>query len=120
MYMINTGGWLLISAIFAGLLLLVQRSEKKRRNVALIIVAIGSVIIWRYGIYRMSGDCNQLFEIVCQRGLFFRQKAEVIAVNTVNLSIVTALFVNLVYWVLFGRSNPPGSSDSIKVFGMND
>lgn len=117
--MINAGGWLLVSAVFAGLLLLVQRSERKRRNVSLVIVALGSVIIWRYAIYRMSGDCNQLFQIVCEKG-FFRQRAEVIAVNTVNLSIVTALVFNLLFWVLIGRSNPPGSSDAIQVFGMND
>ena len=117
--MINVGGWLLVSAVFAGLLLLVQRSERKRRNISLVIVALGSVIIWRYAIYRMSGDCSQLFQIVCERG-FLRQRAEVIAVNTVNLSIVTALIVNLLFWVFFGRSNPPGSSDAIQVFGMND
>ncbi len=117
--MINVGGWLLVSAVFAGLFLLVQRSERKRRNVSLVIVAIGSVIIWRYAIYRMSGDCSQLFQIVCERG-FFRQRAEVVAVNTVNLSILTALVFNLLFWVFFGRSNPPGSSDAIQVFGMND
>lgn len=117
--MINAGGWLLVSVIFSGLLLLVQRSERKRRNISLVIVAIGSIIIWRYAIYRMSGDCSQLFQIVCEKG-FFRQRAETIAVNTVNLSILTALLVNLLFWVFFGRSNPPGSSDAIQVFGMND
>ena len=117
--MINAGGWLLLSAIFAGLLLLVQRSERKRRNVSLVIVIIGGIIIWRYAIYRMSGDCNQLFQIVCQNG-FFQARAGAIAVNTVNLSIITALLFNLLFWVFIGRSNPPGSSDSIQVFGMND
>jgi hypothetical protein len=117
--MINVGGWLLLSAIFGGLLLLVQRSERKRRNVSLVIVLFGGIIIWRYAIYRMSGDCAQLFQIVCANG-FFRQRAGVIAVNTVNLSLVTALVFNLLFWVFIGRSNPPGSSDSIQVFGMND
>jgi hypothetical protein len=117
--MINVGGWLLLSAIFGGLLLLVQRSERKRRTVSLVIVAIGGLLVWRYAMYRMSGDCNQLFEIVCKNG-FMRQLATVIAVNTVNLSIVTALIFNLLFWILIGRSNPPGSSDSIQVFGMND
>lgn len=117
--MINVGGWLLLSAIFGGLFLLVQRSERKRRTVSLVIVILGGIIIWRYAIYRISGDCTQLSQIVCENG-FFHERAGVIAVNTVNLSLVTALIFNLLFWVFIGRSNPPGSSDSIQVLGMND
>jgi hypothetical protein len=36
------------------------------------------------------------------------------------LSILIAGVINLVYWMFVGRYNPVGSSDSIKVLGMDD
>ena len=117
--MINTGGWVLLSLIFGGLIMLVQRSERKRRNVSLIILAIVGAIVWQYALYRISGDCEQVFQIVC-RAAQFGQRVRIIAINTVNFSILAAVLLNSVYWVLFGRSNPPASSDEIQVFGMND
>ena len=117
--MINIGGWVLVSLIFSGLILLVQRSERKRRNVSLIILALVGIVVWQYALYRLSGDCGQVFQIAC-RATQFGQAAHVVAVNTVNLSILTGVVFNSAYWILFGRSNPPASSDEIQVFGMND
>ncbi len=31
-----------------------------------------------------------------------------------------ALFISFVFWVLIGRYNPVGSSDAIKVYGLDD
>ena len=31
-----------------------------------------------------------------------------------------AFFISFVFWVLIGRYNPVGSSDAIKVYGMDD
>ncbi len=117
--MINLGAWVLLSSIFGGLVLLVQRTERKRRNISLIILAFVGITVWQYALYRISGDCDQAFQIAC-RAAQFGQRFRAIAVNTVNLSILTALLLNLAYWVVFGRSNPPASSDAIQVFGMND
>jgi hypothetical protein len=116
---LNTGGWLLLSLIFSGLLLVVQRTERKRRNVAFIILFFVGIVVWRYALYRMQIDCNEVFEVVC-RTIWYRQRLATIATNTTNMAIVTALVFNLLFWVFFGRSNPPGTSESIQVFGMND
>ncbi len=117
----NTSGWLLLTAIFSGLLLIIQRSERKRRLVTTIIMAFVALIVWRYAIFRMSSDCdlNPVFAQFCSFN-WMRQRMTAAAVNTINLSLVAAFLFNLFFWVFIGRSNPPGSSDSIKVLGMND
>jgi hypothetical protein len=116
---LNTGGWLLLSLVFGILLLIVQRSERKRRNVTLIILLFVGFVVWRYAVYRMLIDCNELFEVVC-RARWYQQSRAIIAYNTINIALLTALLANLLFWIFFGRSNPPGSSESIKVYGLDD
>lgn len=115
----NTGGWLLLSLIFGILLLIVQRSERKRRLVTLIILLFVGFVVWRYALYRMLIDCHELFENVC-RVRWYQQARAATAYNTINAALLTAVGVNLLFWILFGRSNPPGSSDAIKVYGLDD
>ena len=115
----NTGGWLLLTALFGIALLLVQRSELKRRNVSALIVALFMLLVWRYAIYRMSTECDVVFSQICSFN-WVRQRMTVVAITTVNWSLVSAFVANGLFWVLIGRSNPPGSSDSIQVFGRND
>ncbi len=115
----NTAGWVLLTVTFGGLLLLVQRTERKRRMVTLAIMIFVGLITWRYAIYRLSNDCDQIFRAVCYSNLV-RQPALAIAYNTLNLSLLTAVMLNIVFWVLIGRSNPPGTSDAIQVYGMDD
>lgn len=115
----NTGGWLLLSLVFGALLLIVQRTELKRRNVAFIIILIVGFVVWRYALYRMIIECNELVEIVC-RARWHQQAKAAIAYNTINVALVTAIVVNILFWIFFGRSNPPGSSDSIQVYGLDD
>jgi predicted cobalt transporter CbtA len=122
---VNTGGWLSLTAIFSILLLLVQRSERKRRMVTLVIMVVVAIIVWRYAIYRLSTECAVVSSVVCSfasvRGeIVPYEELRSIAVRTVNWSIVAALIFNLLFWVFIGRSNPPGTSDSIKVLGMDD
>jgi hypothetical protein len=116
---LNTGGWLLLSLVFGTLLLIVQRSERKRRNVTLIILLFVGFVVWRYALYRMLIDCNELFAIVC-RAQWYQQARAAIAYNTINAAILTALIANLLFWIFFGRSNPPGTSESIYVYGLDD
>jgi hypothetical protein len=116
---VNTAGWLLLTAIFGGLLLVVQRAEQKRRNVTFAILAIVGAIVWGYANYRMSNDCTQTLKTVCVT-LLVKAPAAVIARNTISAAVITSLVLNLLFWVLFGRYNPPGTSDSIQVFGMDD
>ncbi len=121
----NTGGWFVLTAIFSILLLIVQRSERKRRLVTALIMVFVALVVWRYALYRLSNECDAVSPVICNLAWARAQLVSVeeqrgIAVRTVNWSIVAALVFNLFFWVLIGRSNPPGSSDSIKVLGMDD
>lgn len=122
----NTGGWLLLTALFGTLIFLVQRSEPQRRLVSFIILLIVALVVWRYAIYRMSGECDlilagdSILKAFCDSNLPIRRHAEQIAITTTNWAILTAVFVNVLFWILIGRSNPPRSSDVIQVLGMKD
>jgi hypothetical protein len=117
---INVGGWLALSAIFAVLLLLVQRAERSRRIIALVVMAAASWLVGGYGVYRISRECEALFRIMCEAE-GFQQRAQVTATNTVTLAVVTAILFNILFWVFIGRYNPPHSSETdIKVLGLDD
>ena len=109
----------MLTVIYSALLLTVQRAERKRRIPALIILGIVGFIVARYAIYRMESDCTMFFPLVCRIGWIPQQLINS-ASTTLNLAILAALIFNLFFWVLIGRSNPPGSSDSIKVFGLDE
>lgn len=115
----NVGGWLLLTGLFGCLLLVVQRAERKRRLITAIIMTLAGILVWRYGLYRIGGECNVTWKVLCSSPII-RQQADAIARATVNWALVGALVINLVYWALLGRYNPPGSSDAIKVYGMDD
>lgn len=115
----NLGGWLLLTVLFGGLLLIVQRAERKRRLITAIIMVIAGIFVWRYGLYRIGGECDVAWKALCSSPVI-RQRADAIALSTVNWALIGALVINLLYWALLGRYNPPGSSDAIKVFGMDD
>jgi hypothetical protein len=115
---LNTGGWLLLTVIFSALLMLVQRAERKRRVVTMIVMVFVASTVVGYGIYRISNQCDYLKPICNFTAI--RQNAQVVAWNTVNMAAFAALIFNFLFWFLIGRYNPPGSSDDIKVLGMND
>jgi hypothetical protein len=123
---VNPGGWLLLSVLFSVLMMIVQRAERKRRLVTAIVMLLVGVLIWQYALYRMWNDCDILYKLTCNalrvacNVRYGCQQAPGIAISTVNWAIGTALIFNLLFWVLLGRYNPPGSSDSIKVLGMDD
>jgi hypothetical protein len=117
--MLNAGGWLLLTVLFSISLMLIQRSERKRRIVSAVIVSFFMLLVWRFAIYRISTECDVVIQQICSFN-WMRQRMTAVAITTVNWSIVSAIIFNVLFWVLIGRSNPPGSSDSIKVLGMND
>ena len=122
----NPGGWLLLSVLFGALLMIVQRAERKRRLVTAIVMLLVGILIWQYALYRMGNDCDILYKLTCNTlrlacgARFGCQQAAGMAISTVNWAIAAALMFNLFFWVILGRYNPPGSSDSIKVLGMDD
>jgi len=116
---VNWGGWLLLTVLFSGLMLIVQRAERKRRRVTFIIMALVGALVWRYALYRIGGLCDlSSWSTLCAT-LPLRQKADAIAEVTAIWSVIGAIVVNFLFWAFFGRYNPVGSSDSIKVYGLD-
>lgn len=109
----------MLTVVYGALMLTVQRVECKRRIPALIILGIVGIIVARYAIFRIETDCSIVFPLVCGSG-WIPQQAIDNAYKTLNLSLLAALVFNVLFWVLIGRSNPPGSSDSIIVLGKED
>ncbi len=91
----NIGALILLTLTISILLFLVQRTETRRRLVVALILAGVGLLIQRYANYRA-----------------FHTEA--------LIAFVLALVINLLYWVIFGRYNPPASSDDIQVLGMDD
>ncbi len=118
--MINGGGWLGLSAIFAVLLLLVQRSERSRRLITLAVMAGAGWLVGAYGMYRISRECASLVAGMCATDIF-RQHAQVTATNTILWAVVAAVVFNIFFWAFIGRYNPPRSSEEdIKALGLDD
>jgi hypothetical protein len=108
-----------LTVVYGALMLIVQRVERKRRIPALIILGIVGAIVARFAIFRIETDCSIVFPLVCSSG-WVPQQAIDSAYQTLNLSLLAALVFNVLFWVLIGRSNPPGTSDSIIVIGKDD
>lgn len=91
----NVGMLVLLAVAIGVMIFMVQRAEAKRRLfVALVMLGIGE-LIRRYVFYR-----NLHTEAWIALGI--------------------AVLVNLLYWLLIGRYNPPASSDEIQVIGLDD
>ncbi|MFC1959972.1 hypothetical protein ACFLYO_04615 [Chloroflexota bacterium] len=87
----NWEAWLGLTVVFASLILIVQRAEASRRLFTLVAMLIGMELVRRYIVYR-GWD---------REGLW---------------AFGAALLINLLFWVLIGRSNPPlSSADEIEV-----
>lgn len=91
------GGNLPVLVILLALVLLaVQRTERRRRWVtALILLLPSAYLIFRWALYR-----GRVAEMLLGAGI--------------------ALALNGLFWLLYGRRHPPGSSDAIHVVGMED
>jgi len=74
----------------------VQRSEQNRRLATLIISSpLWLFIMPNLGNYREAGGAH-------------------------NWGIIAALIANYVFWQLIGRRYPPGTSEDIRVWGMDE
>jgi len=91
----NFGALVLLTLTITMMLLLIQRTETRRRRVVAIILAGIGLLIQRYANYR-------------------ELHAEAL------IALILALAINLLYWAILGRYNPPGSSEDIRVLGMDD
>jgi len=116
---LNVGGWLLLTGLFGLLMLVIQRAELKRRMITGLFMLIAGVLVWRFALYRMGGDCVLDWSVLCNLRVL-QQYHGAVAILTVNRALLTALTLNLLFWALLGRYNPVGSSDEIKVIGRYD
>jgi hypothetical protein len=91
----DIGSLILLTLTIGVLFLIVQRTEKRRRLAVALILAVLGLLIQRYANYRTLH-------------------------SEALVAFVLAVVLNLLYWVVFGRYNPPGSSDDIQVLGMDD
>ncbi|HEX2906404.1 MAG TPA: hypothetical protein VHO69_06050 [Phototrophicaceae bacterium] len=91
----DTGTLVLLTLTLGLLLLLVQRAEAKRRRVVFILLLPVVGIIIHY-----ANAQQHLWEAL--------------------IGFILALVLNFFFWLLIGRYNPVGSSDSIKVLGLDD
>ncbi len=85
----------LLTLIFGLIFLFIQRSERKKRVVVLIAFLVIGELIRRYAFYRNAH-------------------------SEVWTALVIALVLNAAFWLMFGRYNPPRSSDEIQVIGLDD
>lgn len=92
----DTGNLVVLAILLSAVLLLFQRTERRRWWVtALLLVVPVGYLIYRWAIYR-----GQVAETLIALGI--------------------AAAVNALFWLLYGRRHPPGSSDEITVVGMED
>lgn len=92
----NGGAFLLLTLFLSLAVLLVQRTEAKRRRLAifLMIVVVFLTIYWA-NVRELSRE--------------------------VTFALITALVLNFLFWLLIGRYNPVGDSDkTIQVLGLDD
>lgn len=89
-------GLLLLLVLSLGtIILVIQRTEMKRRRFVLVVmVFIVLIILW---VINALGAWRE--------GV---------------VGLIIALILNFLFYVLIGRYNPVGSSDSIRVLGMDD
>ncbi|RMG76483.1 MAG: hypothetical protein D6711_03820, partial [Chloroflexi bacterium] len=85
----------IFTTLFGLLFFFYQRTESQKRRTVLLIMIIPLILLRNFAVYRNM-------ESEAWAGLFL------------------AFFLNFMFWVLIGRYNPVGSSDNIKVLGMDD
>lgn len=90
------GYTLLITLVAVALLLMVQRAEPKRRRLVGFFVVLGLLLI-RHNAF-LKGSLHE----------------------ETLVAFSSAVLLNGAFWLLIGRYNPVGSSDEVRVIGMDD
>lgn len=91
----QSGSFFLLLFALGLIMLLIQRSERKRRLVVTVgMLVIGVPILWYVDFHDLHAEAQSAFAV--------------------------AFILNFLFWVLIGRYNPPKSSDDMKVLGLDD
>ncbi len=91
----QVGTFILLTVFIGAMLLVVQRSEPKRRTFVAIIMLLIGELIRRYIWYR---------DVHIEGWI----------------ALVVAVILNFSFWLFIGRYNPVIKSDKIQVIGMDD
>ena len=86
----------LIAVMVALLLVMIQRTEPKRRRLAAIVV-LPAMLLFREYAFRMGDLHEETF-----------------------LAFVIGFVLSGLFWLLIGRYNPVGGDSEVKVIGMDD
>ena len=86
----------LIAVLVAALLIMIQRTEPKRRRLAAIVVLPLLLVLRQYAFRK--GDLHE----------------------ETLIAFVIGIVLSLLFWLLIGRYNPVGSDSEVKVIGMDD
>jgi len=93
---LNTNNLVVLTIIYSSILVMVQRTERKRKLIAILI----ALVPLGYATYQWGVLRDQMQVVLLAAGI--------------------ALGVNVLVWIVYGRRHPPGSSDSITVIGMEE
>jgi len=93
---VQLGTVLTLTLLFSFLFFMLQRTESKYVWVALLVLVlpVGYII---YDWARFQGWNREML-----------------------IAVGLSILLNVAFWVLYGRRHPTGTSDSIKVIGMDD
>ena len=86
----------LIAVLVASLLIMIQRTEPKRRRLATIVVLPLLLVLRQYAFRK--GDLHE----------------------ETLIAFIIGIVLSLLFWLLIGRYNPVGSDSEVKVIGMDD
>ncbi|MCB9451673.1 MAG: hypothetical protein H6672_09550 [Anaerolineaceae bacterium] len=89
------GSFILLAGSFTIIMLMVQRAERRRRRLVGLFMLVIGILIQRYAVFWKLYD----------EALF---------------GFIVALILNFLFWALIGRYNPVGTSDDIRVMGLDD
>jgi hypothetical protein len=91
----DIGSLILLALSFTILFVMVQRAEAKRKR----IVRITAILLVLFMLWYANTTSLQSEALV---------------------GFIIALVISFLFWLLVGRYNPVGSSDAIRVLGMDD
>lgn len=91
----DTGSLILLALSFTVIFIMVQRAEIKRKRV----VRITAILLILFMIWYANATSLQSEALV---------------------GFIIAMVISFLFWLLIGRYNPVGSSDAIRVLGMDD
>ncbi|MAS33495.1 MAG: hypothetical protein CL610_05775 [Anaerolineaceae bacterium] len=92
----NGGAFILLAGLLSTAMLLVQRTEAKRRRMTILLMLLVGFLTYYWA------NVREL-----QREFVF--------------AVIAALVFSLLFWLFVGRYNPVGDSDeNIQVLGMDD